>query len=386
MMEMGEAFVDEEEAQKAGDLDKAANITHSFSGSERNRLFLNNQAEQFVDVSGISGVDSPADGRVFVTLDYDRDGWQDIAVINSNRPLLQIFHNEIPASVGNNSSDSDAKHRESTAPVIAIRLVGGNTSDQPSREFSARDAYGTKVVVEAGELHLFREHRCGDGLAAQNSATMLIGMGENAVAKNIEIRWSSGKSQKIENVAAGSLLTVFENPVHSPHEKSYVVSPYIVTPRHPTGNIATKSEAETFGLSIHSDFDFEGKKPSLFVFTTMATWCVACRQHQPQLVVLSFAFPEHEVQFIGVPIDPNDSVEMLNDFDKRHKVAYHIATSFSKLERSAAQQFLLRRLKTEALPATIVTDSAGNVLLTKPGIPNISELRQYLLTVTTSDD
>ena len=65
----------------------------SHSGHERNRLFLNRAGEQFVDVSGVSGLDDAADGRSFALLDFDRDGWLDIAVVNANAPLLRLYRN-----------------------------------------------------------------------------------------------------------------------------------------------------------------------------------------------------------------------------------------------------------------------------------------------------
>ena len=88
-LQMGDAFADSNEAEAWSDENEAiSNLRHPFSGSERNRLFLNRAGKQFLDVSGLSGVDSPADGRVSVWWDYDRDGRQDLAVINSSSPLL----------------------------------------------------------------------------------------------------------------------------------------------------------------------------------------------------------------------------------------------------------------------------------------------------------
>ena len=55
-----------------------------------------------------------------------------------------------------------------------------------------------------------REHRCGEGFASQNSRTLLIGIGEHEVAEQIRIRWPSGRSTELGEVAAGSLVTVFE--------------------------------------------------------------------------------------------------------------------------------------------------------------------------------
>ena len=174
-------------------------VVHSLSGNERNRLFLNeNAGEHFSDHSALAGLDSDSDSRGFAILDYDRDGWQDIALVNANNPLSQLFHNELGKFSANKSG------------MIAIRFRGGSTSDTPS-DLSNRDGYG--AIVEAtladGTL-LKREHRCGDGYASQNSATMIIGMGDHASVSKVTVRWPSGKSFTCENVSEGTLLTAFE--------------------------------------------------------------------------------------------------------------------------------------------------------------------------------
>ena len=93
-MQLGGKFATEEDKQSWQEDEKdLSNITHPFSGSERNHLFLSSHGKSFLDVSGISGVDSPSDGRVSVWLDMDRDGRQDLAVVNSNRPLFQLYRN-----------------------------------------------------------------------------------------------------------------------------------------------------------------------------------------------------------------------------------------------------------------------------------------------------
>ena len=64
-------------------------VGHSQSGNERNHLFINDGNGQFVDQSIFSGADSICDGRTNVVWDFDGDGWQDIALVNSNYPHLQ---------------------------------------------------------------------------------------------------------------------------------------------------------------------------------------------------------------------------------------------------------------------------------------------------------
>ena len=97
-----------------------------FSGNERNRLFFSDKAKQFVDLSGISGLDNPADGRVFALWDFDRDGWQDMALANSSAPLLNIYRNEIGMR---------AESVREAGRIIAVRFVGGSHSDQPNTKY-----------------------------------------------------------------------------------------------------------------------------------------------------------------------------------------------------------------------------------------------------------
>ena len=185
----------------------------SLSGYQRNRFFLNVEGRDFIDVSGLSAADSPADGRAFATLDFDRDGRIDLAVVNANEPLCELFANR-----------SKAGH------ILALRFVGGNDRDEVSREWSVRDGYGVQVEVDVGGKTLLREHRAGEGFSAQNSATLIVGLGAHQRADAVHVRWPSGRVQRATDIAAGSLLTVYENSRHSPTGAAFVVVPYRSTP------------------------------------------------------------------------------------------------------------------------------------------------------------
>ena len=193
----------------------------SHSGHERNHLFLNSEGRQFSDISGVSGLDSDGDGRAFAILDFDRDGWPDLALVNANAPLLQLFRNRM------------AEFAENVRPaaMIAIRFVGGNASPAPSAEWSNRDGYGALVTVELDEtMSLVREHRCGEGMGAQNSATLLVGIGDRKATGRLTVRWPSGVVQELPSVPAGSLVTVHENPADSPAGTPFVVHRYGTRP------------------------------------------------------------------------------------------------------------------------------------------------------------
>ncbi len=170
----------------------------SQSGKERNHLFLST-GDAFRDLAGISGADSIADGRSVALTDFDFDGYLDLALVNANAPMFELYRNRM-------SGVNTAK----TAGFIAIRFVGGNRRARVDPKRSNRDGYGAMVEVELGGVTLLREHRAGEGMAAQNSATLLIGVGASDAAEKVVVRWPSGTVTEADSVAAGTLLTAHE--------------------------------------------------------------------------------------------------------------------------------------------------------------------------------
>ena len=194
---------------------------HSLNGNERNHYFANRGGRAFVDISGITGLDNPADSRGFAVLDYDRDGWQDVALVNANQPLFNLYHNEMPAA-------------GLRGGMIALRFVGGNGTPDPSPQFACRDGFGARVKVDLGDTKLIREHRCGDGWSTQNSATMIIGIGAHTNVASVTVQWPSGKTATArppERISEGTLLTVYENRADSPSKTAFVGSHYRLKPR-----------------------------------------------------------------------------------------------------------------------------------------------------------
>ena len=325
-------------------------VVHSLSGNERNRLFLNeNAGEHFSDHSALAGLDSDSDSRGFALLDYDRDGWQDIALVNANNPLSQLFHNEL------------GKFSTNKGGMIAVRFRGGSTSDTPS-DLSNRDGYGAIVEATlADDTLLKREHRCGDGYASQNSATMIIGIGDHTSVSKVTVRWPSGKSFNCENVSEGTLLTAFENHTDEP----FTQKPYR----------SAKTPAEPLARPNYRLPFAKRNAGKLQVFTTTATWCAACIGHLPSLTYLQ----TDDIALFGVPIDPNDTPAMLRKYVAKKNPPYQMLTELSSEEKERLSSFLAKNMRIESpvLPSTIITDEEGNVLEIMKGIPNLSQVRRW---------
>lgn len=350
-------------------------IGMSFSGKERNRLFLNRHAKEFRDISAVSGLDNIADSRVFAVWDFDRDGWQDIAVANSNAPLLSIYHNDIAST----DRARDAGH------MIALRFVGGNRTANQSTQFGCRDGYGAKVRIADGDLRLIREQRCGEGMAGQNSTTMLIGIGGRQSVELVTVEWLSGVRQSFSNVPAGTLLTVYENPDDSPNKTAEVRAPYVVGTDKDwralrTRNLSPMSTPDEFLrlAGMETDISPDVDAPGLRLYTTMATWCEACKRHLPQLEQLQRNPGLERLALYAVPIDETDDSAKLARYVDIYRPAYELLKDLSVDQREKVQRLVADALGTEALPSSVVTDTDGQILLITGGLPTISQLLKLL--------
>lgn len=338
---------------------------NSLSGNENNNLFLNQSGQQFADVSGISGADHPADGRAVARLDYDRDGWVDLAVVNANAPLLQLFRNEI--------GDTRAPPRS----MLALRFVGANHSPKPMPGLAPRDGDGAFVEIQLGDAVLVRERRTGEGFASQSSDTLLVGLGDAQQIEKIRVRWPSGDTQEYGPLAVDSLVTLYQNAEHSPDGSGHSVTPYRIqglarraAARGPTRIVTRK--VDTRGTAA------EKSNARLRLFTTMATWCEACRGELPQVARLRSAFSESELDLLGVPVDEDDDTSKLEKYLSRYRPAYQMLLDMSEQQIANVKHIVISELKIDALPAAILTDRNGRVLETYWEVPPVSEIRRLL--------
>ena len=339
-----------------GELIDGRYVVHSLSGHERNKLFMNSAGTSFADMSSLSGLDNPADGRGFALLDYNRDGRQDIALVNANIPAFNLYRNAI-GKTGN---------------VIAIRFEGANHSPSPS-EGTVRDGYGALATVNLpnGQV-LKREHRCGDGFASQNSATMLVGIGESTTA-SLKVKWPSGKVFELAKVSAGNLVVARESEQDPFSKETYLQE------LRPDKQSSTKPSLGKFSLAA-KDTGANARAP-IRVYTTMATWCQSCLRHLPEVNAMCDVLAEDHVEIVALPIDVDDNDQKLTAYAEKFQPRYRLRRDLSPADRQVLATFLNQHLQTTEppLPSTIVTDGEGNTLQVTAGLPSASEIRKLVL-------
>jgi len=324
---------------------------HSLSGHERNKLYLNEgNGANFSNQSGFSGLDDEADGRAFAFLDYDRDGWNDFVLVNAMNPLTRLFRNEM----------NDGKRKGHS---IAISLEGGNQSAKPSSEWSNRDGYGARVTVIKGSEVIGREHRCGQGYGSQNSATMLIGIGDWDQVDQVIVQWPSGKKTIAHSVQEGEWLTLRERG--GEERRSYR--------RQVVLNEERQAGAGLFPLRLKSS-------ARLTVWKGMATWCPACARYRAHFEQLKLKTEDLGVSFLAFPLDENEENETLKAYGQSNDLPYQLLSNLSDLDRKRALVFLQRWIGAAELPSptSLVTNERGEIVWVGAGAPTVSDLRRLL--------
>jgi len=328
----------------------------SWSGNERNHLFLGQPgAGEFVRVSGISGLDDAGDSMSAAMLDFDHDGWMDVALANNSKPRFRLLRNTVKDRI-----------RGKENGFVALRLVGGNDRPEPAPGWSSRDALGAHVLVELDNgRRIVREYSRDGGFKAQSTSTLLIGMGTSPRAELIQVSWPSGRGQTVDNVDAGTLVTLYENEAQSPSGKSVVREAY-------------GSEALAATAPDNLRIDGVHGEQGLTVYTTMSTFCAVCMKSIPDMRTLRNAFGDDELTLVGIPVASLDTDKKLRDYVKKKKPAYAVQIGLSQEVTQRVRDLVAASLHTngESTPASFVTDSTGRILAVRWGIPTLSELKQ----------
>ena len=219
---------------------------------EYNTLYRNEGKLTFADVSYASGTalsSLPYVGWGTGFFDLDNDGWLDLLVVNGHvypqvdtvdigtkyrQPKLLYINQRnatfreptgsallIPrtsrgAAFGDldNDGDIDIVEGDLDGPPVILRNDGGNRNSWITLELrgvrSNRLALGARVKVVAGELAQVDEVRSGGSYLSQNDLRLHFGLGKAERVDRVEVRWPSGKTEVLTNLAARSFYTVKE--------------------------------------------------------------------------------------------------------------------------------------------------------------------------------
>jgi hypothetical protein len=149
-------------------------------------VFRNRDGARFDDVTAQSGpgVASRSSSRGAAFGDVDNDGDVDVLVMNMNEPPSLLING---AARGNK--------------WLMLQLRGTTSN---------RAAIGATVIVRAGGHRQARAILSQSSYYSHDDLRVHVGLGSAAVADEVEIRWPSGATQRLENVRANQVLKVVE--------------------------------------------------------------------------------------------------------------------------------------------------------------------------------
>jgi hypothetical protein len=149
-------------------------------------LLLRNTGGRFVDMKAEAGPGFSIElvSRALATGDIDNDGDLDVLITN-NGAGATLLRNE-DGSAGN---------------AIVVRAIGDKSN---------RSAIGAKLLVATGERRQYREVQSGSSYLSQNDLRAHFGLGTATRVDRLEIRWPSGLTESVADLAANQRVTLRE--------------------------------------------------------------------------------------------------------------------------------------------------------------------------------
>jgi len=324
----------------------------SFSGYERDPLYLNLEGKRFMDVSGCSGLDSLSDGRAGVFADFDNDGDLDVFMTTIQGQAHLLFRN----NVGHAN------------PFLRVSLQG--------RAGQSRDAFGAVVRARTSLGVLTKLHTGGSGFISQHDPRLLLGLGGDRTVAALEVTWPGGVVETFPGpFAAGSTVLLREGT-----GRAESLSPAAASLPDPL----TRAERLARGLHVRlgeplPDFPvttLDGRAVALrdalprgrrALVNLWATWCVPCRREMPELEALRPALRARGIDVIGLNVD-SDPADIVG-FARARGVGYPILVAG---ESGISSLYATDEVE---VPLTLLLDEQGVVRDLLPGWSDLSRRR-----------
>ena len=149
-------------------------------------MLLRNMGSHFVDVSSMSGqiFHEAWVGRGMAIGDIDNDGRID-AVVSTNGGPVHVLRNET----------------ETSNHWLTLKLVGHKSN---------RDGIGAVIKVTTSKGSQWVTVTTASGYMSSSDPRAHFGLGTDASAQSVEIRWPSGIVQELKNVAGDRIVTIDE--------------------------------------------------------------------------------------------------------------------------------------------------------------------------------
>jgi peroxiredoxin len=345
---------------------------HSWSGNERNCVFLNvtpvdverNAVPQFANASAVTGLDAPDDGRGLAIVDWDQDGDLDLWFRNRTAPRLRLMRNLT------NEIAPDDQH-------ITLRLVGTTCN---------RDAIGARAELDvsadgSSTKRIVRSVRAGDGFLSQSSTRLHFGIKQGAEVKRLIVGWPGGDREEFSGISVGASFEIKQGTGRAirlePRKPVRLAAkPYAPQPATAAARIVLPGRIACPPIDWKSDAQANavpfsvGETATLMVFWTSS--CPNCRRELSDIAEHRAAFNEKGLNVVAICLDGLDQPEGTPSDDNDDAKQFLQSIDFPFLAVHATRKAIERvRLFQNALfgkypdfvvPLSFLVDSQGQVV------------------------
>jgi tetratricopeptide (TPR) repeat protein len=344
----------------------------SFSGRERHCSFLNLRDGTFADISPVSGLDFPDDGRGVARVDWDHDGDLDFWMVNRSGPQVRFLRNDVP--------------HENNFLVVHLRGRSCN-----------RDAIGSRVElhVKGEAAPLIRTLSAGDGFLAQSSKALHFGLGEASEIIRLVVRWPGGEAEEFSGLEINGHYDVEQQSgraTRRPPRASLAWTPSLLTePRSSDrAQILSMSKLPLPKLG-YTTFDGQRRAvspssddgaPEGILLNLWASWCPPCLAELKEWTQRADELRAAGIRVVALSVDGLEGGDQAEAVAASKKIMERIGVSFESGMATARTVEILQMVHDHLfdvhrplpVPTSFLIDPRGNLAAIYKGRIEVDQL------------
>lgn len=357
-------------------LNRLLHEDRSFSGGERNCVFLNCGGQSFADVSAITGFDFPDDARAVVATDWDFDGDLDLWTTARTAPRMRFLKNQ----------------SQSGANWIAFLLKGDGVRVN-------RDAIGARVELffHGESIPRLRTVHAGDGFLSQSSLWVRFGYPSDQRIEKVIIHWPGAGSQAIESDLSSRthyILTQDQDPlpwIPPDQNRELTVSKPKLDDETATARIVLSGRLPLPPIYVQeNEIETEiptGQLKGPLLLNIWATWCAPCLTELSEWSAQAETIQSRGLQILSLNAEPKLHAAAQKILQK---IQYPFESSDAS-ERTIRnldifQQSCLDRWTAMPVPTSFLIDRFGRVAIIYKGPVQVEQMLKDLDLLDASPD